>query len=124
MTIAEASKKFGITQETLRYYERVGAIPPVTRTPGGMRDYQQSDLNWVELAVCMRGAGLPIEVIVAYNRLCLQGDETIPARLELLERQMEMLKKQEAQLQETMRRLDYKIAKYRVAAQTGTLSWH
>ena len=47
MTIKEVSEKYQITQDTLRYYERVGMIPPVTRTPGGMRDYQQTDLQWV-----------------------------------------------------------------------------
>ena len=123
MTIAQISKKFGISPETLRYYERVGAIPPVTRTHGGIRDYQEKDAAWVELAVCMRSAGLPIEVISEYNRLFLQGDDTIPDRLALLERQMETLKKQEALLQDTMKRLDYKITRYRVAAETGVLTW-
>lgn len=123
MTIAETSKRFGISPETLRYYERVGAIPPVTRTPGGTRDYQEQDLAWVGLAVCMRGAGLPIEVVSAYSRLFQQGDETIPDRLALLERQMETLRKQEAQLHETMQRLDYKISRYRAAVETGRLTW-
>lgn len=45
MTIKEVSKKFGISQDTLRYYERVGMIPPVTRTSGGIRDYNESDLG-------------------------------------------------------------------------------
>ena len=41
---------------TLRYYERVNVIPKVTRTSGGIRDYQEEDLRWVELAVCMRNS--------------------------------------------------------------------
>lgn len=61
MTIKEVSEKYGISQDTLRYYERVNVIPKVTRTSGGIRDYQEEDLRWVELAVCMRNAGLPIE---------------------------------------------------------------
>lgn len=60
MTIKEVSEKYGISQDTLRYYERVNVIPAVTRTSGGIRDYQEEDLRWVELAVCMRSAGLPI----------------------------------------------------------------
>lgn len=123
MTITQVSQKYGISQETLRYYERVGAIPPVTRTPGGTRDYSQTDMNWVELAVCMRGAGLPIDVIAEYNRLFLKGEETIPERLKLLENQMEALKKQEAQLRTTMERLEYKIGRYRAAVKTGKLTW-
>ena len=57
MTIAEVSKKYDITPETLRYYERVGMIPPVHRTPSGLRDYTEADCGWVELAKCMRSAG-------------------------------------------------------------------
>lgn len=123
MTITEVSLQFGISQETLRYYERVGAIPTVTRTKGGIRDYQKTDVGWVELAVCMRGAGLPIEAIAMYNHLCQLGDATIPARLTLLEEQMETLKQQKALLEQTMERLDYKISRYRDAVQTGKLTW-
>ena len=39
MTIAEVSRKYDISADTLRYYERIGLIPPVPRTRGGLRDY-------------------------------------------------------------------------------------
>lgn len=84
MTIKEVSEKYGISQDTLRYYERVGMIPPVTRTAGGIRDYKEKDLAWVELAKCMRSAGLPVEAMIEYVRLTQEGDATIPARLQLL----------------------------------------
>lgn len=87
MTIKEVSEKYDISQDTLRYYERVGMIPKVNRTAGGIRDYQESDLGWVELAICMRGAGLPVEVMIEYVKLFQEGDATIPARLELLTEQ-------------------------------------
>ena len=48
MTIKEVSELYDISQDTLRYYERIGMIPPVTRTPSGIRDYQESDLGWVD----------------------------------------------------------------------------
>ena len=112
MTIKEVSEHFGISQDTLRYYERVKMIPKVTRTSGGIRDYQEEDLKWVELALCMRSAGLPIEVMIEYLDLYQKGDETIPARLELLSNQMEVLQEQKKQLEATMNRLAYKISKY------------
>ena len=56
MTIKEVSEKYNISPDTLRYYERVGMIPQVHRTGGGIRDYQEDDLGWVELAICMRSA--------------------------------------------------------------------
>lgn len=123
MTIKEVSEHFGISQDTLRYYERVKMIPKVTRTSGGIRDYQEEDLKWVELALCMRSGGLPIEVMIEYLDLYQKGDETIPARLELLSNQMEVLQEQKKQLEATMNRLAYKISKYEEAMKTGKLVW-
>ena len=99
MTIKEVSQKYNISSDTLRYYERVGMIPPVTRTAGGIRDYGESDLGWVELALCMRGAGLPVEAMIEYVKLCQQGDSTIEARMLLLKEQMETLLEQKAQIE-------------------------
>lgn len=123
LTIKEVSEKYDIPYETLRYYERVGVIPPVTRTAGGIRDYSDTDIQWVENAKCMRAAGLPIEVIIEYLRLFREGDSTIKARLDLLSEQREILLKQYKQLEETINRLDYKISKYQEALQTGKLNW-
>lgn len=114
MTIKEVSKKFGITMDTLRYYERVGMIPTVTRASNGNRDYQEEDLSWVGLAICMRSAGLPVEGIVEYVRLFKEGDSTLSARLELLSVQRETLKKQRKQIDETIERLDGKIKRYEI----------
>lgn len=58
MTIKEVSQKYNISQDTLRYYERVGLIPTVARTSGGIRNYTENDLGWVENAICMRNAGV------------------------------------------------------------------
>lgn len=123
MTIKEVAEKYHISQDTLRYYERIKMIPEVTRTAGGIRDYQDEDLKWVELAICMRKAGLPIEAMIDYVKLFQQGDETIPARLELLNNQMLTLKLQKQKIEETMDRLSYKISRYEEALKTGKLIW-
>lgn len=123
MTIKEVSQKYNISSDTLRYYERVGMIPPVTRTTGGIRDYGEADLGWVELALCMRGAGLPVEAMIEYVKLCQQGDSTIEARMLLLKEQMETLLEQKAQIESTIKRLDFKISRYEEAVKTGKLSW-
>lgn len=123
MTIKEVAKKYGISQDTLRYYERVKMIPEVTRTAGGIRDYQEEDLRWVELAICTRSAGLPIEAMIEYVKLFQQGDSTIPARLELLNSQMDTLQMQKMKIEETMMKLSYKISRYEEALKTGELTW-
>lgn len=123
MTIKEVSEKYGLSQDTLRYYEKIGVIPPVTRTSGGIRNYTEQDIGWVENAVCMRSAGLPVEVIAEYCRLFSMGDSTIGARLELLTEQRKKLIEQKEQLEAEISRLDYKIGRYEIAVKTGVLSW-
>lgn len=124
MTIKEVSEKFGISQDTLRYYERAGLIPPVTRTSSGNRDYQESDLGWVENAVCMRNAGVPIEALIEYVKLYQMGDTTFEARRQLLQEQYDALQEQKEQIEATMKRLAYKVSRYEKAVQTGVLSWN
>ena len=123
MTIKEVSEKFDITQGTLRYYEKVGLIPRLTRSSGGIRNYQESDLGWVELAKCVRGAGLSVEVLLEYVQLCQQGDSTIPDRLSLLKEQKDHLLQQKEQIEAALNRLNYKISRYEVAVETGVLDW-
>ena len=123
MTIGEVCEKYGITADTLRYYEKVGVIPVVNRTKRGIRDYSEDDIRWVENAICMRNAGLPVEMLIEYVRLFREGDSTIQARRDLL---MEARKEIAAQLekyQQAMDRLDYKISRYDEAVKTGVLSW-
>lgn len=123
MTIKEVSEKYAISQDTLRYYERVGMIPPVTRTKGGIRDYSEDDLKWLELALCMRSAGLPVEAMIEYLSLFQQGDETISARLDLLTAQRKVLLDKREEIDKTLDRLNYKISVYEKAVQTGRLEW-
>ena len=112
MTIKEVSEKFKISQDTLRYYERIGLIPPVSRTASGIRNYQESDLGWVEHAVCMRSAGVPIEALIEYVSLFRQGDDTADARKALLIEQRSLLIKRMEDMQATLDRLDKKIEHY------------
>lgn len=115
MTITEVSEQFELSQDTLRYYERVGLIPRVNRNKSGMRDYTEDDCRWVEFVKCMRNAGLPIEVLIEYLGLYQQGDETIEARKELLVEQSKQLMARMDDMKSTLERLDYKIERYELA---------
>ena len=112
MTIAEVAKKYGLTADTLRYYERIGLLPPIGRTAGGIRNYSQSDCNWVEYIKCMRGAGVSIETLVEYVALFHQGKETIPARKKLLLEQREQIVERIDELNAVLAKLDRKIEGY------------
>lgn len=112
MTITEVSKEYDLTQDTLRYYERIGLIPPVHRNKSGVRDYTEEDLGWVGFIKCMRAAGLPIEVLIEYVALYQKGDSTRDARKELLIEQRVILRKKMEEMKKTIERLDYKISTY------------
>jgi len=112
VTIAEVSEKFGISPDTLRYYERIGLIPPVNRNKSGIRDYTEEDCRWVEFIKCMRGAGLPIEALIEYVTLFQQGDETVEARKELLIDQRNELSARMEDMKKTLERLNSKIVRY------------
>jgi MerR family transcriptional regulator, aldehyde-responsive regulator len=112
MKIAEVSELCGISSDTLRYYERIGLIAPVNRNGGGIREYNQMDIKRVEFIKCMRGASLPIEVLIEYVGLVQQGDKTIEARKEILKEQRELLAARIQEMQKTLDILDHKIDVY------------
>ena len=115
MKIAEVSEQYGISLDTLRYYERIGLIPPVTRNESGIRDYNELDVRRVEFVKCMRSAGLPIEVLIEYIGLVQRGDQTIEARKDILVEQRELLVSRMEQMQKTLDILDHKIEVYEKA---------
>ncbi len=112
MRIQEVSKLYGLSADTLRYYERIKLIPTVPRNAGGIRDYDEVSLQWIEFIKCMRGAGLPIEKLITYMELYQQGDETIDARKQLLIEERDHLLQRMNELQATLERLNEKIERY------------
>lgn len=123
MTIRQVCSQYGLTPDTLRYYEKVGVIPEVHRTESGIRDYDDVAIGWVENAVCMRSAGVPVESIIEYVRLYQAGDTTLQARRDLLKDVHTGLLKQRQQMDAAIDRLSFKIRRYDVALKTGVLSW-
>lgn len=124
MTIREVCDRFGISPDTLRYYERVGVIPEVHRTAGGIRDYTDEDIGWVETTACFRSAGMPIELLAEYVRLFREGDSTIPARFELLKKAREHILAERKKYDDALDKMNYKISVYEKAVQTGKLEWN
>ena len=112
MTIAEVCKKYELTPDTLRYYERIGLIPGVRRTAGGIRDYSEYDMGWIEFIKCMRGAGVEIEALLEYVTLFEQGDSTAEARKQILIDQRDRIAARVSDMQETLERLNKKIEMY------------
>jgi len=112
MKISEVSEQCGVSADTLRYYERIGLLPPVNRSDSGIRDYSDLDVRRVEFIKCMRSAGLPVEVLIKYYGLVQQGDETMEDRKAILVEQRAEIATRMAELQKTLDLLDYKISYY------------
>lgn len=112
MNISEVCKAYDITPDTLRYYEKVGLLPKIARSKGGIRDYTQSDCNWVEFIKCMRSAGISVEKLIEYVELFNQGEETIEARKKILIEEREQIINKIKILNNTLERLNYKIEHY------------
>ena len=112
MNIAEVSKQYGLTADTLRYYERIGLLPAVARNKSGNRDYNEVDCERIEFIKCMREAGLSIEVLTKYMHLFLEGDSTLKEREELLIAERDRLQARLEHMQSTLERLNRKITAY------------
>jgi MerR family transcriptional regulator, aldehyde-responsive regulator len=118
MKIMGVSQQFSLSSDTLRYYGRIGLIPPVNRNESGIRDYNELDLRRVEFIKCMRSAGLPVEVLIEYVGLVQRGDRTIEARKEILKEQRELLVARMKEMQKTLKILNHKIEVYENAVLT------
>ena len=112
MTINEVSKKYDISEDTLRYYERIGLLPKVPRKKSGIRDFDDNSCKWIEFIKCMRSAGMRIESLIEYMNLFQEGKETVTARKNLLLGQREILEEKRKDITKTIERLDYKISLY------------
>lgn len=112
MKIAEVSEKLGLSVDTLRYYERIGLLPHVTRAENGIRIFSELDFKRVEFIKCMRGAGLSIEVLIEYMSLLQMGEQTIAARKEILVEQRDLLVERVKEMQKTLDLLNHKVQVY------------
>lgn len=115
MRISKVSELTSVSADTLRYYEKIGLIPTVTRSNNGIRDYQDIDIKRIEFIKCMRRAGLPVKALIEYIELVQQGNQTIELRKEILKTHREQFISKIKELQETLDLINYKIQVYEEA---------
>ncbi|CAR42377.1 MerR family transcriptional regulator [Streptococcus uberis] len=112
MNIKKVSELTGVSADTIRYYERIGLIPPVTRNQSGVRNFSDRDISVLEFVRYFRGAGVSVESLIDYIGLVEQGDSTIGARLAILQEEREKLEERVSKLQAALDRLNHKIDNY------------
>lgn len=112
MNIKKVAELTGISADTIRYYERIGLIPPVTRNPSGIRDFSQHEIDVLEFVRFFKKAGMSVESLIDYIGLLDKGEASIPARLSILQDEKEKLEERLGKMQAALDRLNYKIENY------------
>jgi DNA-binding transcriptional MerR regulator len=112
LTIREVAERTGITVHTLRYYERIGLLAPVTRAHSGHRRYDADDLRWVELLKRLHDSGMTIRRMLEFARLARRGASTVPARRALLDAHRIEVEAEVARLVATLDTVREKLALY------------
>lgn len=115
----EVTDKLNISMHTLRYYEKEGLLPPVTRDKNGKREY--SDLNMEQLLLirCMRATGMSISYIKKYMESCLAGYSSIPSRKEILLLQKKILEERKKEIEENLEVVGLKLQYYQEFEKNG-----
>jgi DNA-binding transcriptional MerR regulator len=111
-TIQDAAAETGVSRDTLRYYERIGILPGISRSKSGHRRFTDDDMGWIKLVQCLRATGMPIEDLHAYAELVQQGDATAPERLRLLEAHRHRIQEDMGELATALELVERKIAGY------------
>ncbi|MBU5365770.1 MerR family transcriptional regulator [Enterococcus devriesei] len=112
MNISEVAERFHMTPATIRYYEKQGLIPPITRNGSGVRDFQDEDVKWVEFIKCMRDSGLSIDSLARYSELYQIGDDTLVERKKILIEEYQKLLEKQRLINGTVVRLEKKLDNY------------
>jgi DNA-binding transcriptional MerR regulator len=116
MTIQQSAEKTGLSVYTIRYYERAGLIQSVRRADNGHRRYTEEDIGRLEFVKCLRSTGMPIAEIQRYIDLLRTGDRTLGDRLELLEAHHRRIKRKMTELNQNLKKIEWKIEHYRTLA--------
>jgi len=118
-TVQETAELTGLSEHTLRYYERIGLITPVRRASGSRhRRYSTIDLGRIEALACLRMVGMPIEDMRRYGELAFEDARNAPELLRIMKKQRKVLEDRRNQIEETIRYVDLKT-KFLLAIASG-----
>lgn len=120
-TIGKVSELTGLSSYTLRYYEKEGLLPFVTRDESGIRIFQDSDLAWLSMIECLKQSGLPIKEIALYISWFREGDSTLDERLEMFRNRQKVVEAEIAKMNTILNKIKFKVKLYEEAVKLGSL---
>lgn len=111
-TIKQVADKLELSAYTIRYYEREGLLPFVSRNKNGNRVFNDNDIEWIKLIRCLRNTGMPIGEIKRYVELCMQGDNTVEVRRQIIERHKQAVEQKIEQMKDYLKNINKKLSCY------------
>ena len=111
-TINEIAKICDISAYTLRFYDKEGLLPFISRNKAGNREFNDKDLEFIKLICCLKNTGMQIKEIKQYIDLCMQGPETSDLRKKTMLDHRKDILKQIDDLKKNLNIIDLKIAFY------------
>ena len=123
-TISQVAKKTDLTVYTLRYYDKEGLLPYVQRSGSGIREFEDSDIEILNLICCLKNSGMHIKEIKTFINWCMEGDSTLEKRLEMFKEHRKTVEKQLEEIHKTLEVIDYKIEYYTKACKEGQTPVH
>ncbi len=110
-TTGEAAEKCGLSQHTLRWYERIGLLAPIARGSDGRWRFSDADLDWLSLLTKLRATGMPVRNMQRYAELVRSGAGH-QERIELLRSHRDQVRRDLTAQRECLKLLDAKITYY------------
>ena len=107
-TMMQACKQTNMTYQTLKFYCTEGLVPNVKRDKNNRRVFDERDIAWISSLICLKKCGMSIQEMKEYLAMCLQGEETIPQRKEMLARKQEALRESVKELEDSIAYIDWK----------------
>ncbi len=111
-TINEVANICNISPYTLRFYDKEGLLPFVSRNRSGNRQFSDSDLNVIKLICCLKNTGMQVKDIKRYIDLAMQGQETSAQRKQIMIEHRKTVLNQIDNLKKNLNIIDLKIALY------------
>lgn len=110
-TIQQAAARTGLSEHTLRYYERAGLLEPVGRQSSSRhRRYSDIDIARLSTLACLRATGMPLDQMRRYFALAARGRSAAPELEQLLQQQERVLQERLEEMQGHVRYVRQKIA--------------
>lgn len=114
-TIKQVAGQIGVSEDTIRYYERIELLPRAGRKDNGHRVYRQEDLQTIRLIACLKKTGMPLEEMRPFLAVSLDSDPAeYPELVERIRSHRENIVGQIASLQQVVDFIDFKLGEGRI----------